>query len=179
MPEQNQTRRGVLRGLAGVTALATIPVGTTLGQTADSNYKDEDNNGYPDEGEVVTGAYKAVYAYDASGDYYFDLGDGRVRGTVDSIDELDQDTLTVCDYKVQYRGKFQNDPYLDTGWVKNEINCTGYDDNSNRTFIAVHETDPRYTGNGESIWSDWEYHVDARKKEGNVLTRPENPPNQS
>lgn len=180
MTGQNQTRRAVLRGLAGATALATVPVGTTLGQTAKSNYKDEDNNGYPDEGEVVTGAYKAVYAYDDNGDYYFDLGDGRVRGTVDSIDDLDQDTLTVCDYKVEYRGKFQNDPFLDSGWVQNQINCTGYDDNSNRNFIIVHKTDPRYTGTRpEAFGGDWEYHVDARKKEGNILTRPENPPNQS
>ena len=176
---ENTTRRRLLRGVAGAAALATVPVGTTLGQTAKSNFKDEDNNGIPDEGEVVTGTYKSRYAYDANGDYYWDLGDGRTQGTVSGFDELDQSTITNCYYKVQYRGKFENDPFLDSGWVKNQINCRGYDDNGNYNYIIVHKTDPRYTGDGPATFGgDWEYHVDVEGGFGNKLTRPENPPNQ-
>lgn len=176
MAEYTLTRRAALRGLAGAAALATVPVGTSLGKTTKSKFKDEDDNGIPDEGEVVTGNYKAVYAYDAEGEFYFDLGDGRVQGTVGSIDDLDQSTLTVCDYKVQYRGKFENDPFLDSGWVKNQINCKGYDDNGNYNFIIVHETDPRYTGTRPPTFGgDWEYHVDVESKLGNRLTGPKKP----
>lgn len=145
--------------------------------TAKSNFKDADNNGYPDEGEVVTGTYKAVYAYDANEDIYFDLGDGRVQTSegIDTIDDLDQETLTRCDYKNQYRGTYENDPYLDSGWVKNNINCKGYNDNGNYNYTIVHETDPRYTGNPDwAIWNTWEYHVYAIGGTGNNV-RPENP----
>ncbi|WP_210424053.1 hypothetical protein [Halorussus ruber] len=175
MKDHDLTRRDALRGLAGATVLATVPVGTTLGQTVKSNFKDEDDNGIPDEGEVVTGTYKSLYAYDANGDWYWDLGDGRVQGTVDSVNALDQSTLTTCDYKVQYRGKFENDPFLDSGWVKNNINCKGYDDDGNYNYIIVHETDPRYTGTRPSIWGDWEYHVDVESGVGNKLAGPKTP----
>lgn len=131
---------------------------------------DADDNGFPDEGEVVTGKYESVYAYDANGDYYWDLGDGREQGTVDSIDELDQDTLTVCDYQVQYRGSFENDPFLDSGWIKNNINCSGYDGTSTYNYVIVHETDPRYTGNSDwAIWGNWEYHVLTESGHGNLV----------
>lgn len=177
-------RRRFLRTTGGVIGFATVGSGVALGKgksndTKKSNFKDDDGNGIPDEGEVVTGAYNAVYAYDDSGDYYFDLGDGRVRGTVDSINDLDRDTLTRCDYQVQYRGKFQNDPFLDSGWVKNNIRCSGYDYDNAQThnYIIVHKTDPRYTGEGpETFGGDWEYHVDVEGGFGNKLTRPENPP---
>lgn len=175
MTEYNLTRRNALRGLAGAAVLATVPAGTALGGTAKSNFKDEDGNGIPDEGEVVTGTYKSVYAYDANGDWYWDLGDGRIQGTVGSISELDQATLTVCDYKVQYRGKFENDPFLDSGWIKNNINCKGYDDNGNYNYVIVHETDPRYTGDGPEIWGTWEYHVDVESGVGNKLAGPRTP----
>lgn len=143
--------------------------------TTKSDFEDADNNGIPDEGEVVTGAYKALYAEDANGDYYFDLGDGRVLGTVDSVDELDQETLTVCEYKIQYRGAFENDPFLDNGWIKNQIKCSGYDYDKAQTFnfTIVHETDPRYTGNPDwAIWNTWEYHTNVVGGVGN-LVRPE------
>lgn len=146
----------------------------TESSTANSNYKDADNNGIPDEGEVVTGTYKALYAYDDNGNVYFDLGDGRVQGNVDSVDELDQETLTTCDYKNQYRGDFGNDPSLDSGWVKNNINCKGYDDNGSYSYTMVHETDPRYTGNPDwEIWGTWEYSTYVVNGVGNVV-RPEN-----
>lgn len=175
----NTTRRRLLHGVAGAAALGAVPVGTALGKTTKSNFEDEDDNGIPDEGEVVTGAYKSRYAYDANGDHYWDLGDGRTQGTVSGFDELDQSTITNCYYKVQYRGTFDNDPFLDSGWVKNQINCRGYDDNGNYNYTIVHKTDPRYTGDRpETFGGDWEYHVDVEGGFGNKLTRPENPSNQ-
>lgn len=138
---------------------------------------DQDNNGIPDAGVKVTGAYTALYAEDINGDYYWDLGDGRIYKTVASIADLDQTTLTVCDYHNQYRADFGNDPYMDSGWIINNINCSGYEPGT-VTYLIVHETDPRYTGNPElSIWGTWEFHVNAQSGLGNVanLTRPERP----
>lgn len=177
-------RRRFMQTTGGIIGTVTLGSGIALGKgksndTKKSHFKDEDGNGIPDEGEVVTGAYDSVYAYDAEGDWYWDLGDGRVRGTVGSIDELDQDTLTVCDYQVQYRGKFENDPFLDSGWVMNQIKCHGYDYDNSQTFkyTIVHETDQRYEGIEEqSIWGDWEWHVDVEGGFGNKLTRPSSPP---
>ncbi len=131
---------------------------------------DTDNNDYPDDGAVVTGKYESVYAYDADGDWYWDLGDGRIQGTVDTMDDLDQATLTVCDYQVQYRGSFDNDPFLDKGWIKNNINCSGYDDNGTYNYVIVHETDPRYTGDPDrAVWGTWEYHVYTTSGQGNLV----------
>jgi hypothetical protein len=133
---------------------------------------DQDGNGFPDEGVTVNGHYTSVYAYDAAGDWYWDLGDGRVQGTVDSVDDLDAATLTVCDYVVNYRGSFENDPFMDTGWIQNHINCHGFDDDGHYNYTIVHETDPRYTGNPDwAIWGTWEYHVLTVDGLGN-LTRP-------
>ena len=101
---------------------------------------DADNNGYPDEGVKVNGHYTSLYAYDANGDYYWDLGDGRIQGTVGSVAELDQATLTSCDYVVNYRGSFENNPFMDSGWIQNHINCSGYDDNGQYNYLIVHET---------------------------------------
>ena len=124
----------------------------------------------------VTGAYTSVYAYDDSGDYYWDLGDGRVYG-VASIEDLDPSTLTVCDYQVVYRGDFGPDPYLDNGWIMNTINCAGYDDNGHYVYLIVNESDPRYTGNPDwSVWGNWEYHVLTESHNGN-LVRPYHPVN--
>ena len=135
---------------------------------------DDDNNGYPDEGVKVNGHYTSLYAYDANGDYYWDLGDGRIQGTVGSVADLDQATLTSCDYVVNYRGSFENDPFMDSGWIQNHINCSGYDDNGQYNYLIVHETDPRYTGNPDwAIWGTWEYHVYTISGQGN-LVRPMN-----
>lgn len=134
---------------------------------------DSDNNGYPDAGKQVNGHYTSVYAYDDGGDYYWDLGDGRVHSTVSSIADLDQDTLTQCDYVINYRGGFNNDPFMDSGWIQNHINCRGYDDNNHYNYLIVHESDPRYTGNPDwAIWGNWEYHVLTQSHLGN-LVRPE------
>lgn len=124
---------------------------------------------------TVVGHYTSVYAYDANGDDYWDMGDGRILGTVDSIAELDVATLTVCDYVVNYRADFGDDPFMDTGWIQNHINCAGYDDNNHYNYLIVHESDPRYTGNPDwAIWNTWEYHALTISGFGN-LVRPERP----
>jgi hypothetical protein len=131
---------------------------------------DSDGNGIPDKGVVVNGHYASVYAYDVSGNWYWDLGDGRIQGTVGSIDELDQETLTRCDYVVNYRGSFENDPFLDSGWIQNHINCYGFDDNGHYNYLIVHQTDPRYTGNPDwAIWGTWEFHVLTESGVGNLV----------
>lgn len=129
---------------------------------------DEDNNGFPDAGEYVNGKYTSLYAYDASGDWYWDLGDGRIYGTVSSVDELNETTLTTCDYNVIYRADFNNDAFMDAGWIHNHIKCQGYDDNGTYNYVIVHESDPRYTGNPDNaIWGTWEYVVQTSKGNGN------------
>lgn len=140
---------------------------------------DEDGNGIPDEGVIVNGHYTSVYAYDYDAandlikDWYWDLGDGRIMGTVGSIDELDESTLTICNYVNNYRATFENDPYMDSGWITNNINCSGYDDNNTYLYLIVHETDPRYTGNPDwAIWGTWEYHVLSESGNGNLVVRP-------
>ncbi|MDP2629733.1 MAG: hypothetical protein Q8P45_03510 [Candidatus Harrisonbacteria bacterium] len=154
-----------LAAVAGIAVAATTVPGHT-------GKWDGDNNGYPDAGKEVNGHYTSLYAYDAS-DWYWDLGDGRVQGTVSSVDDLDPETLTTCDYIVNYRGTFENDPFMDSGWIMNNIKCSGYDDNGNYKYDIVHETDPRYEGNPDwAIWGNWEYHVLVESKSGN-LVRPE------
>jgi hypothetical protein len=131
---------------------------------------DQDNNTYPDKGVTVNGHYTSLYAYDDSGNWYWDLGDGRITGTVFSIDDLDVETLTKCDYVVNYRGNFENDAFLDSGWILNAINCSGYDDNNKYNYIIVNESDPRYTGNPNwAIWGNWEYHVLTTSHVGNLV----------
>ena len=135
---------------------------------------DKDNNGYPDAGVMVNGHYTALYAYDANGDWYWDLGDGRVLGTVGSISDLDQATLTTCDYVNNYRADFGNDPFMNSGWIQNHIRCDGYDGRAHYNYLIVHESDPRYRGNPDwAIWGTWEYHVLTQSGFGN-LVRPIN-----
>lgn len=134
---------------------------------------DNDNNGYPDVGEEVNGHYTSLYAYDAFGDWYWDLGDGRIQGTVASVSELNQETLSTCDYVNNYRGTFENDPFMDSGWIQNHIVCSGYDGNGEWNYLIVHETDPRYEGNPDwAVWGNWEYHVLTEAHSGN-LAHPE------
>jgi hypothetical protein len=169
-------------GLAiGVSASVAAADSTTVpGQTPGGKGKnvDADDDGYPDAGVIVVGHYYSVYAYDCSGvaedcsdgDYYWDLGDGRVQGTVGSVDELDQETLTVCDYVVNYKGDFGNDPFLNSGNIDNHINCSGYDDNGHYNYQIVHQSDPRYRGNPDwAIWGEWEYHVLTESGAGNLV----------
>lgn len=128
--------------------------------------------GHCDRDGTVTGHYTSLYAYDASGAYYWDLGDGRIYTTpgVTSVADLDQATLSVCDYVNNYRGDFGGDPFLDDGWIMNNISCTGYDGNSHWTYLIVHQTDPRYTGNPDfAIWGTWEYKVLVGSGTGNFV----------
>lgn len=171
----------VLESVIAIVLLLVVGIGAAYAGTVvpghqkriDKGALDADGNGYPDEGVTVNGKYTSLYAYDANGDYYWDLGDGRVQGTVNSVYELDQATLTSCDYEVEYRGNFENDPFLNSGWIINNINCSGYDDNGTYNYVIVHKTDPRYRGNPDwAVWGDWEYHVATESKSGN-LVRPE------
>ncbi len=131
---------------------------------------DSDGNGYSDAGVYVSGKYKALYAEDTSGNYYWDLGDGRVQGTVSSVDELDPATLVTCDYENTYRADYGNDPFMNEGWITNNINC---DDGTHYTYLIVSQTDPRYTGNPDfAVWGTWEYHVMASSGEGNIVHHP-------
>ena len=157
--------------LIALTAVASAAT-TVPGHSRDR--QDQDGNGIPDAGVFVNGHYTSVYAYDDAGDWYWDLGDGREQGTVGSVDELEAETLTVCDYVINYRADFGNDPFMDTGWIQNLITCSGYDDNGQYNYFIVHEDDPRYTGNPDwSVWGTWEYHVLTESKSGN-LTGPQN-----
>lgn len=155
----------------------------------DNNGKGNKNNGstvvtghQTDDGSIpngiVNGKYKALYASDNSGDWFFDLGDGRIQGTVGSVDELDQSTLTVCNYEVIYRGDFMGDPFLDNGWIRNNISCSGYLYENTQTFntLYVHETDPRYSEELEPIWGSWGIFVDAVGGTGNAAN-PKHPVN--
>ena len=138
---------------------------------------DVDGNGYTDAGVYVNGHYTSVYAYDANGDYYWDLGDGRILG-VSSIDDLDAATLTTCDYVVNYRADLVNDPFMNEGWIQNHITCTGYDDNGTYNYLIVSQTDPRYTGNPAlAEWGTWEYAVYTVNGQGNIAN-PQKPVNE-
>lgn len=159
---------------AALIALVAVPALAATTVPGHTGKHDKDNNGYPDTGKYVNGHYTSVYAYDGNGDYYWDLGDGRVQGTVGSVEELDEATLTTCDYVINYRADFGNNPFMDQGWIQNHIQCSGYDDNNHYNYLIVSEEDPRYTGNPDwSVWGTWEYHVLTQSHQGN-LVRPEN-----
>ena len=133
---------------------------------------DKDGNGTPDAGVMVNGHYTSVYAYDANGDFYWDLGDGRVQSSpgVDGIEDLDAETTTFFDYVVNYRGTFENDPFLDSGWIKQTIRQSGFDGRDTYMYFVVHETDHRYTGDPEwAIWDNWEYFALVHAGEGNLV----------
>ncbi len=173
--------KSLITKAAAVAAVSVVAVAgpasalttTTPGQSS-ARY-DKDGNDIPDAGVFVTGTYKASYGEDASGAYYWDLGDGRVFTSVGvtSVDDLDADTLVSCDYKNTYRADFGNDPFMDEGWIINNIQC---DDGTAYHFLIVSQTDPRYTGDPDfATWGTWEYHVLSESGSGNIanLVRPE------
>jgi hypothetical protein len=147
---------------------------------------DEDNNGISDAGVYVTGHYKSLYAEDASGAYYWDLGDGRIQKSsgITGVGDLDSETVVTCDYQVTYRADYGNDPYMNSGWITNNIQC---DDGSATQYLIVHQSDQRFTNNEDNfVWTKlnadgsiarnedgtpvntWEYHVLAQSGEGNL-----------
>jgi hypothetical protein len=125
--------------------------------------------GYAPAGVWVNGHYTALYAYDVSGAYYWDLGDGRVQSSanVSSVADLDQSTLTTCDYVINYRADFGGNPYMDQGSIHNNIKCSGAEKGTYNSVIVSNQ-DPRYTGNPDyAIWGNWEYIVDTASGLGN------------
>ena len=136
---------------------------------------DVDGNGIGDTGVQVVCNYSAYYADDASGDYYWDLGDGRVYTQgVTSPDELDQTTITECFYQVHTRGSFNNDPFQDTGEIRNNIHCIGPDGASTFNYLIVASDHPRYTGNPDwAVWGTWEYVIYTESGQGNLIVRPQ------
>lgn len=180
LTQSMRTRGNSIAALAAVGVMFLLALPASAGGTSVPGHQhhryDQNDNGYPDEGVIVTGKYVSAYTYDDNGDYYWDLGDGRIQGTVDSVADLDLDTLTECVYQVQYRGEFDDDPFLDSGWIKNDINCSGYDDNGTYNYLIVHETDPRYADASDwAIWGTWEYHVLTESGQGNLVHRPDRP----
>lgn len=129
----------------GMLGTSSATAGTVPGQSGDRY--DSDNNGYPDAGKVVSGNYTDIYS-DADG---------------------------VCEVRVNYRGTFENTPYMDSGWIQNHYRCVAPDGSTTTyNYLFVHQTDPRYTGNPEwSIWNTWEYQVLTEGGSGNAV-RPVN-----
>lgn len=167
-------KQRIIAGMLAGVVLAAAIVGAASADTRVKGHQgpryDKDGNGFPDAGVMVNGHYTSLYAYDANGGWYWDLGDGRVQGNVGSVEDLDQATLTRCDYVNTYRADFGNNPYMDAGWIQNHINCSGYDDNGHYNYLIVHESDPRYTGNPDwAIWGTWEYHVLTISGQGNLV----------
>lgn len=75
-----------------------------------------------------------------------------------------------CDYVVNYRGDFGGDPYLNDGWIMNQIACG---DEGHYTYVIVNEGDPRYRGDPDwAEWGTWEYHVLIIPGEGNIVRKP-------
>ena len=158
------TAAAVLGSVALASAQTTVVPGQA--RKADAN-----NNGWADAGVVVNGHYTSLYAYDASGAWYWDLGDGRIYGTVSDLAQLDQATVTNCDYTNNYRGTFGDTPFMDTGWIQNHINCSGLEQGTYQ-YLIVHKTDRRYTGNPDfAIWGEWEYFVLVESGSGNIVRK--------
>jgi hypothetical protein len=168
----------VLLVLVAMAVIAILPA--TLGSAATGagckipKGGDADNNLIGDAGVQVICNYDSVYAYDASAAYYWDLGDGRVYTSsgISSIDDLDQETLSVCDYRIHTKGDFGNDPYMNSGDISNMIRCYGYDGVAAYHYQIVSSDDPRYRGDPDyAIWGTWEYHVLTASGTGNYIPK--------
>lgn len=51
-----------------------------------------------------------------------------------------------------YRGDFGGDPYLEDGWI---LNVNLNKDGMAGLYIIVHESDPRWSEDLETIWGSW------------------------
>ena len=59
---------------------------------------------------------------------------------------------------------------MNEGWITNNINCHGYDDNGTYNYLIVSQNDPRYTGNPDwAVWGTWEYHILTLSGNGNLV----------
>ena len=125
----------------GVFGSGTANAASVPGQSG-ARY-DSDKNGYPDAGLVVSGNYTDSYA----------------------------DPDGVCEVRVNYRGAFENDPYMDSGWIQNHYRCVAPDGTvSTYEYLIVNESDPRYTGNPDTaVWGNWEYKVLTESGSGNLV----------
>lgn len=161
--------------ILGLVALAAIPAAASAASGQNCKIPrggDADNNGIGDAGVQVVYNYDSVYAIDANGDYYWDLGDGRVYTTpgITSIEDLEAETLDVCDYRIHTKGTFENTPYQDSGVISNMIRCSGFSGTSTYHYQIVHESDPRYRGIPDlaEFGGTWEYHVLTESGSGNL-----------
>lgn len=125
----------------GIFGSGTANAATVPGQSG-TRY-DANSNGYPDAGMVVSGNYTDSYT-DADG---------------------------ACEVRVNYRGTFEDTPYMDSGWIQNHYRCVAPDGSvSTYEYLIVHQSDPRYTGNpGASVWGNWEYKVLTESGSGNLM----------
>ncbi|MDO8144922.1 MULTISPECIES: hypothetical protein [unclassified Isoptericola] len=153
----------IQRIAAGTAAVALA----TLGVAGTAHAADHSTTvpGHQGRDGTVVGHYTSLYAEDDAGDWYWDLGDGRVMGSVDGVGDLDPDTVVTCDYQVIYRGDFGDDPSLDDGWIKNNIRC---DDGTTYNSTYVSSEDPRYTGE-HPIWGTWDIVVSTVSGQGNTV----------
>ncbi|MCZ7578552.1 MAG: hypothetical protein M5U18_16480 [Dehalococcoidia bacterium] len=168
----------VLLIFVAMAVIAILPA--TLGSAATGSAckipkgGDADNNGIGDADVQVICNYDSVYAYDDAGDYYWDLGDGRVYTSpgISNIEDLDQTTLSVCDYRIHTKGDFGNDPYMNSGDISNMIRCHGYDGVATYHYQIVSNDDPRFRGDpAYAIWGTWEYHVLTESGTGNYIPK--------
>ncbi|HVL66243.1 MAG TPA: hypothetical protein VM364_03150 [Vicinamibacterales bacterium] len=73
-----------------------------------------------------------------------------------------------CTYVVNTRGDYGNDPYLNSGWIMNNVRCVGGGATAVFHYMIVHQSDPRYTGEGWPIWGTWEWFSLVESQLGNV-----------
>jgi hypothetical protein len=77
-----------------------------------------------------------------------------------------------CTIVVNYRGDFGGDPYLNDGWITNQMTC---DDGSTASYLIVHASDKRYTGNPDrAVWGTWEIVKETVSGTGNIAN-PQSP----
>src|SRR5215218_10963781 len=94
------------------------------------------------------------------------------EGRAGTVTGVYKTTDGESDVLVQYRGDFGGDAYLDNGWIKNVYYNA---DGTTETYLIVHNTDPRYTGQNP-IWGDWDIVVNTVSGQGNIANpmRPTN-----
>lgn len=119
-------------------AVAAAGTSTVPGHTGSQT--DTDGNGFPDAGVQVVGNYTDVWV----------------------------DGATTCKLRVNYKGDFGNDAYLNSGEITNHYLCKGPGGTQTYYYQIVSSDDPRYSGNPDwAVWGTWEYHVLTQGGQGN------------